>query len=51
MQTAPAIPGLFQVFGHTQQHDGPLITDNFACIDCRRAFSLKELLPRYLINS
>ena len=51
MQSAPAIPGLFQVFGHTQQHDGPLITDNFACIDCRRAFSLKELLSRYLINS
>ena len=45
MQSAPAIPGLFQVFGHTQQHDGPLITDNFACIDCRRAFSLKEILP------
>ena len=51
MQSAPAIPGLFQVLEHTQQHGGPLITDNFACIDCRRAFSLKELLSQHFINS
>lgn len=28
----------FQVFGHTQLIDKPIIKDNWACIDCRKAF-------------
>ena len=40
MQAAPALPGVFQLFGHSRQHDEPLVTDHFACIDCSRAFLL-----------
>lgn len=29
---------LFQVFGHTALKENPVKLDNFACIDCRRAF-------------
>ena len=28
----------YQIFGHTQLRDEPIITDKWACIDCRRAF-------------
>ena len=31
----------FQVFGHTQLYD-PFISDNFACLDCRRAFLIND---------
>ena len=35
------LPNVCQVFGHTQQIDGtPIITDHFACLDCRSCFSL-----------
>lgn len=44
MLEAPGMPGVFQVFGHTQHHDGPLVTGSFACVDCRRAFTLEEIL-------
>ena len=30
--------GIYQVFGHTQLKDGPLITNKWACIDCRKGF-------------
>ena len=35
------IPNYFQVFGHTQL-DNQIITDTFACLDCRRAFVISE---------
>lgn len=33
-----SIPNIYQVFGHTQRIEGPLITDHFANLDCRKAF-------------
>lgn len=33
---------VYQVFGHTQQPCEPIITQEFACLDCRRAFELKD---------
>lgn len=33
------IPGIFQIFGHTQM-EKEIITDEFACLDCRKAFVL-----------
>jgi predicted phosphodiesterase len=33
------IPGIFQIFGHTQI-EKEIITDEFACLDCRKAFVL-----------
>ena len=32
----------YQIFGHTQLTDKPIITDKWACIDCRKAFILDE---------
>ncbi len=34
------LPNVYQVFGHTQQELGPVITEQYACLDCRRAFLL-----------
>jgi len=34
------IEGLYQIFGHTQQEEDPIITNEFACLDCRKAFVL-----------
>ena len=34
------IPDVYQIVGHSMQLDGPIITDKFACLDCRAAFSL-----------
>ena len=31
-------PGIYQVFGHTQLNSEPIITDKWACLDCRKAF-------------
>lgn len=42
MMASPENPGVFQVFGHTQQHGGPLVTDSFACVDCREVFLLDK---------
>lgn len=30
----------YQIFGHTQQEQYPVITDNWACLDCRQCFIL-----------
>ena len=35
------IDGIYQVFGHTQLADAPIICPHWACLDCRRAFLLK----------
>ena len=32
----------YQIFGHTQLVDKPIITDKWACIDCRKPFILNE---------
>ena len=34
------LPNVYQVFGHTQQESEPIITDQYACLDCRKAFLL-----------
>ena len=34
------LPNVYQVFGHTQQESAPIITEQYACLDCRRAFRL-----------
>lgn len=31
---------VYQIFGHTQLKDNPVITDFFADLDCRKAFKL-----------
>lgn len=37
-----AIEGAFSIFGHTLSFDGPIVADNYACLDCRKAFILNE---------
>ena len=32
----------YQIFGHTQLVDKPIITDKWACIDCKKPFILNE---------
>ncbi len=32
----------YQIFGHTLQDKDPIITDKWACLDCRKAFILDE---------
>lgn len=39
---APELPGIYQIFGHSQQEGEPVITDYFACLDVRRAFQFSE---------
>lgn len=34
--------GVYQIFGHTQLKDQPVISENFADLDCRRSFVLNE---------
>ena len=34
------LPGTYQIVGHSMQFDGPIIAEQFACLDCRAAFSL-----------
>lgn len=36
------LDGYYQIFGHSQQKEYPVIGDNFACLDCREAFALTE---------
>ena len=40
------IPGWYQIFGHSQQENDPVIDEHFACLDCRRAFRLNELIGK-----
>lgn len=37
-----ALPNDYAIFGHTQLMKDPIILDDFACLDCRRAFILNE---------
>ena len=36
------LPDVYQIFGHTQQESEPIITEHYACLDCRRAFQLTD---------
>ena len=36
------MPWDYQVFGHSQQEAHPIITEQFACLDCRKAFMLNN---------
>ena len=36
------LPNTYQIFGHSQQEDNPVITDTFACLDIRRPFILDD---------
>ena len=36
------IPWEYQVFGHSQQEEHPIITKEFACLDCRKAFIIND---------
>jgi hypothetical protein len=36
------LPGLYQIFGHSQQEENPVIGEHFACLDCRRAFIIND---------
>lgn len=35
--------GIFQIFGHTQLKQGPLVTGYFADLDCRKWFDLNKI--------
>jgi hypothetical protein len=39
MEGSELLPGYYHVFGHTQLRD-PYITDKFACLDCRKIFTI-----------
>lgn len=34
------LPNYYQIFGHTQLRDNPIIEPDFACLDCRKCFIL-----------
>lgn len=36
--TKEHIPNIYQIFGHTQLVEDPLIEKDWACLDCRKAF-------------
>jgi len=40
MLVSKPISNIYQIVGHSMQFDGPIITKQFACLDCRAAFSL-----------
>lgn len=37
-------PNTYQIFGHSQQRRSPIITSHWACLDCRMAFRLSEII-------
>ena len=37
-----SLKGVYQIFGHSQQEYEPIITETFACLDCRAAFELDK---------
>ena len=39
------LPDVYQIFGHSQQRERPVITDHLACLDVRRPFVLREGQP------
>ncbi|MBR5686956.1 MAG: metallophosphoesterase [Prevotella sp.] len=45
MYFAPHFSDYYQILGHSQQPEDPIIEDSFACLDCRRAFVIDEINP------
>ena len=45
--TKEHIPNIYQIFGHTQLKENAIIEKDWACLDCRKAFTLidDELKP------
>lgn len=54
MHSTEPLPNIYQVFGHTQRLEEPLITNQFANLDCRKAFivtndgEILEHIPRVI---
>ncbi len=46
-----ALPEYYQIFGHTQQRVSPIVNRHFACLDCRRAFLLSEVMDKAQVPS
>ena len=45
MEASEPLPGIFQVFGHTQTWPRePVVRQHMACVDCHRTFLLSELV-------
>ena len=42
MFVSDPLTNTYQIVGHSMQYDGPIITDKFACLDCRAAFCLNN---------
>ena len=42
MLVSDPLPDTYQIVGHSIQYDSPIITDKFACLDCRAAFVLNN---------
>lgn len=42
MLVSDPLTNTYQIVGHSMQYDGPIITDKFACLDCRTAFCLNN---------
>ena len=42
MYFAPHFSDYYQIIGHSQQAENPVIEESFACLDCRRAFVIDE---------
>ena len=42
MHDSVPFPDVYQIFGHSQQKSEPIITEHYACLDCRKAFLLDE---------
>ena len=42
MLVSDPLTNTYQIVGHSMQYDGPIITDKFACLDCRAAFCLNN---------
>lgn len=40
-------PEIYQIFGHTQLQEKPIIADTFACLDCRKAFILDTEINKF----
>ena len=51
MYFAPHFSDYYQVLGHSQQPEHPVIEESFACLDCRRGFVIEgsKLYPQPLL--
>ena len=42
MLSSVPFPDVYQIFGHSLQRKDPIITEHYACLDCKRAFLLDK---------